>query len=362
MFGPTQTLALAALTLVLVASLPAVSGRRPWLGIGVWFAALLGAALLIARGADALGYWPRESTASSVRKYAAAQLSNADEANVLLIDGGSYAAHGVDAEVLGRELKTLGYSVRTVLLALEAANHFDRHRLYQDIGRDLSSGPRLGQNWVFLAEVHAGYDESPLAQFERNEDTARGYHYMTPANAFHAARALRSAHLARSEVENLDWKIFQRALVNTFNAGLAARLVPAEQIDASNRTPREGKGKGFRFDARRLLDEARRPGPPVPVPGWMFDVREARTKSLWEPQSSSWAYFGVPSTNVGQLRYIRSFCGSTAAPCIAPDATLIGALQKPSRWRNATHLSRQGAHIYSAWLARELDRRQLLRK
>src|SRR5688572_7905857 len=156
MLGPTETLSLAALLLVLVASLPAAGGRAAWACLMVWAAALLAAALLIARGVDALGYRVQAST-SEVRKYAEATLAAPSEPNVLLIDGASYSESGVDVKVLQQELAKLGYSTRPVRIALGGANHFERYRLYEDIAGSLDAAPRPGQRWIFLAEIHSTY-------------------------------------------------------------------------------------------------------------------------------------------------------------------------------------------------------------
>lgn len=360
MFGSTETLVIAAALLVLVASLPAASGRAAWLCLAVWGATLLAAALLFAQGADALGYRVQAST-SEVRKYAEAELAAPSEPNVLLIDGASYTESGVDVKVLRDELAQLGYSVRPVRVALGGANHFERYRMYEDLGGSVRAAPGAGQRWIFLAEIHANYDKVPLEQFERNADTSRAYHYLTASNAFYAELALRSGHGVRPSTLAQDWMVLRHALVNTFNAGLAARLVPEGKIRAANgRVHGSGKAR-YPYDAAKLLAEARSPHPTGPVPDWLFDIREPRVRALLG-QNVGWVYFGVPGTRVGQLRYIRSLCARTAAPCIAPDPALIGALGSATHWRNAGHLSAKGARVYTAWLAHELDRLGLLQR
>lgn len=360
MLGSTETLSLAALVLVLVASLPAASGRAAWSCLLVWAGALVAAALLIARSVDALGFRVQAST-SEVRKYAEAQLQAPSEPNVLLIDGASYTESGVDVKVLREELAKLGYTARPVRIALGGANHFERYRLYEDIVRSVGAGPRPGQRWIFLAEIHSTYDTNPLEQFERNRDTARAYHYLTPSNAFQAALASHGPGV-KVPPSDLDWTLFRHALVNTFNVGLAQRIVPEEKIRAvDGRVHGQSKAR-FGFDAGKLLDEARNPSPPGAVPAWVWEVREARARDVWAGHDVSWVYFGVPGTRVGQLRFIRRICAVTPAPCISPDPTLIEALGTAAHWRNAGHLSPKGALVYSAWLARELDRLGLLQR
>jgi hypothetical protein len=179
------------------------------------------------------------------------------------------------------------------------------------------------------------------------------------SNAFQAALASHTPD-AKAASNDLDWMLLRHAMVNTFNVGLAGRVVPEQKIRAANGRVRANPKARFAFDAERLLHEAEYPSPPGAVPAWVFEVREARARELWSPYGVDWVYFGVPGTRLGQLRYIHTLCGATRAPCIDPDPALIKALGTPAHWRNAGHLSQKGALVYTAWLARELDRLGLL--
>ncbi|MET0411563.1 MAG: hypothetical protein ABW217_09710, partial [Polyangiaceae bacterium] len=189
----------------------------------------------------------------------------------------------------------------------------------------------------------------------------RAYHYLTARNAFYAELAAHSGFGVRPTTFGQDWTVFRHALVNTFNAGLAARLVPESKIRASNGRVHGNRKARFAYDTAKLLEEAKTPRPPTRVPDWIFEVREARVRALLGDQVG-WAYFGVPGTRPGQLRYIRNVCARASAPCISPDPTLIAALGSATHWRNAGHLSQKGAFVYTAWLARELDRLGLLQR
>lgn len=360
MLGPTATLALGALLLVVVASLPAVAGGRVSASIAIWFGSLLAAALLIPFVPDLLGYRLAAAPLKAVMR-THAELNAASEKNVLIVSGGSYAAHGVHAETLERELRALGNSVKVSKLAVGASNHFERFRMYEDLTRAVR-GPLPGQRWVYLAEVQLDYDRSPLAQLERNQDSDRAYYYLTPLNAFFASRALGSANVDPVDVPAYYWLLMRHALVQMFNVGLDARFVPDQGVMVGRRNARRSRRKRpFQFDAKPLLKEARKPQPSVPVPGWLFDVREPREKELWSRYDAHWVYFGVPSTSPEQLRYIRSFCDATREVCISPDLALLKRLRAPS-WSDAGHMTASGAKRYSAWLARELDRAGVLQK
>lgn len=375
MLGPIGTIALGALVLVLVSSLPAVSGARVWPSLAVWFGALLATALVITGVPGRFGYRAIGAPASSVMK-ARTALSSAVEKNVLIVSGGSYAASGVDTSTLERELRALGHSVKAIKLAINASNHFERFKMFEELTR-ASAGPLPGQRWIYLAEVQVHYDRSPLAQLERNQDTARAYYYLSPLNALTASRALSSSGIDPVDVRAHGWVLLRHALIRAFNVGLDERLTASEEVvlrdrshdrDRSHnrsrsrsRSPRTDRKRSFTFDAVPLMREAHAPGPPVAVPSWLFDIREPREKAVWSRHDASLVYFGVPSTSPEQLRYIRSFCGATRETCLSPDARLLARL-KASSWKDAGHMTPRGAKRYSEWFARELDRAGVLRK
>lgn len=353
MFGMIETLAIAAGLLVVVASLPARGEADVRIGWLSYLAALLLGAVLVFRTLDATGA-QADTRPAMTRKYAAKELPKAAHKNVLLIDGGSYALNAVDVSALEKNLASLGYAAEGVKLTFSAANHFERYRVYEDIKRDLSTGPRPGQRWIFLLEAQEGYDLEPLAQLDRNLDTARAFHYVTPQNAWFAWQAQQSPGVRPSPVGGWRWGLTRHALINFFNVGVASRLVTDEDIDDWDG---ELSGGRIRFRFKGLDDviaEAGRSAPNVPVPPWLFDIREARLKSLWKSEVSSWVYFGVPSTRAEQQRYLRSFCKVSQQPCIEPDVELTTSLDKRAYWMNKGHVTRQGAAVYTEWLARRL--------
>jgi hypothetical protein len=155
--------------------------------------------------------------------------------------------------------------------------------------------------------------------------------------------------------------VVRHALVNAFNAGVVSRLVPEEEIKPVTGLAGRGQPR-FDYDFQALLRELQEPGPAIPIPPWVFEIREPREQAIWRTFDARWIYYGVPSTRPDQLRYIRSFCAVTKAPCVRPDERLIRELERPTHWRNAGHLNRNGAKIYSRWLAEELARLGVLAK
>jgi hypothetical protein len=354
--GPVATLVVAALLLVLVGALPAL----PALARGSARARLAAIVPIVAFGFGAAGVWRAFERGlvlpggfpARVVKYAATELNAASEPIVLVIDGGSYVAHGVDAKYLMDELKKHHCDVRVVRLAAAAANHFERYRMAEQVVQRLS--PRKpGQRWVYLAEVHLGYDSRPLTQFTENLDTMRSYQYTTLPNAWAAVRALQSPGVYAPDAWR--WSLFRHTLINALNVGATSRFVPEAEVLLTGGRVSPLRRYKFRFRgmARQLasLDE--------PVVGamlpWLAQVREARTRRLWRPYTSELVYFGLPSTSLEQLSYVREFCAATRHKCIAPaDAKLLRALDHAALWSDQGHMMPRAAEIYSRWLARQL--------
>jgi hypothetical protein len=358
--GSVETLVIASLVLAFAASLPAVATPLVRSGVAAYIAALLAGAALVSIILARRPY-VAPGNVSPVTKYAVAELTEPTEKNVLVIDGASYVLNGVDAQIVQDELRKLGYSARAVKLAFGGANHFERIRLHEDVTSRIPPGPRAGQRWVFLAEVMLGYDQEPLNQFFENTDSVRAFHYLNLRNAWDASRALRSEHITPIQDEDWQWRVARHAMVNAFNAGVISRMVPEEELEPVTGLASKGR-KRFKYDFKALLREARKPGPPIPVPPWVFEIREPRERAIWDTFGIEWVYFGVPSTRPEQLRYIRNFCGVAKAPCLHPDEGLIRELEASTNWRNAGHLNRNGAIIYSRWLAGEIARLGVLAK
>lgn len=364
LLGSTQILLIAALVLVLVASLPALpalTGEDAWLALPAFLGTLLAGSAAIWQGFEHSRV-AIDSLPGRVMRYAVAGLSRAEAPNVVVIDGGSFVLNGVDAPSVEKELARLGYEASVVRLAMSGANHFERYRLQQTIVQRLSRARQKGQHWVYLAEVHAGYDRSPLDQFGGNQDTSRAYQYTTLGNSWNALRALESPGVKQPLGGEYAWPLLRHTLVNAFNVGAGERYVPEDAVEM---------GAGRAFDAKpirkfrglgALIKLAKKSKVPPKMLPWLKDVRDPRTRRLWRRYLTHFVYFGVPSTQSFQLSYVKSFCAATEQPCISPDAELLADLDDRKYWRNAGHMRVPGAMIYSRWLAQRLAEAGVLKK
>jgi hypothetical protein len=347
--------------LVLVGSLPAAKKRLSWLSWPVLLLALGG-------GAWAVRTWLSQSNwvspgTSATLKYGLRQLGRADEKNVLIIDGGSYAQRGIDPVLLSRLLNNGGYSVRVVTLAMSAANHFERYQLYRDLVARLAPKTDARQRWVLLAEVQMHYDTQPLAQVSHNPDSVRNLHYLTPANTYYALVAQQDPNLARPSEDAWRWDLLRQTSINALNVGVRDRLVALDDAKVAKvGLRRSGRFSGD-FDMQGVMEEMDSPSPLHKPPRWTRRIREKRLLEVWGNRLDELVYFSVPSTRRQQLEYGKNFCDATRRPCIAPrDRKLLRSLRSPRYWKDVGHLNSAGAQRYTEWLAGRVLALQLLQK
>jgi len=368
-FGPPMgewvvenALILAAVALVVIAgSLPATAARLRPSGWLVLAAAVVAGAVAFERGRRATDYVPKSSVSSTL-KYALRRVEGAREPTLLFVDGGSLAQKGVDARLLEQELSRRGYSVRVVRLALTAANHFERLEFYRELLRRLPNVSHPGQRWVLLAEACVQYDLQPLAQFHGNRDTVRALAYLSPATAYDALSAQRDPRLDQPSEGPWRWDLARQVSINAFNVGVTDRLEPLEHVRAeSGGVPNSRDRLRERFDVGKLLEELRHLTPDPEPPKWLRRIRERRLLDVWGPRLDDIVYFGTPSTRVEQLKHVRGVCRSTTRKCIPPtDKKLYKKLDSNSLWLDEAHLNREGARIYTAWLAARLVKEGVL--
>ncbi len=355
--GLTPTLIVAAALLVVVGALPALPALPR--GLAARMAPFVP---FVTLGLGAAGVWHAfehgglmvKAFSSSVIRYASAELNEATEPFVIVIDGGSYVLNGVDTVLVMDELKKLGFSARAVRLAAGGANHFERYRMQQQLVARLRP-KKPHQRWIYLAEIHSSYDNRPITQFLENLETERSYHYTTLSNAWAAVAALRTPGI--SPTEPWRWLLFRHALVNTFSVGALSRYAPEAEIPMGGGRVSHHRPRKMRFPGtERQIRSLARPVPGLMLP-WLRDVRDKRTHELWRGYIDDFAYFGLPSTTVEQLTYVRQLCGAAPRTCIAPsDPELLASLDEAKYWRDKGHMTAKGAAIYSRWFARQLVR------
>ena len=366
-------LAATIAALLLLATIRVDGGRKNrWLVPGLLLGGLV-AVVALGLGASATGYYPG-SRALRLAKQVSIDLTDAardpDVRRIILVEGSSYTARGLDGAMLGR-LLTRGRGTKTavVQMSLDGANHFERSWLL-DIALDqLEPADRTalaGKDLTLLLEIQRGYDVAPLNGFVRNLRTWRTYAYMTPGNTWDGLRAVGSLGATAPEsMASLLPPAVEHAAVNAMGIGMARRgeqlasVKPArgyQPLKTSKRGYSHGRGMADVLAAARAMANA--PAAPVEAMPWIQDIRLPRYRAMLGDLVDSAAFFAVPSTETADLQYVRQFCAQVDdLPCIEyRDPALLKRLQRKPDWNDARHMRVSGAEKFTRWFARRYMR------
>ncbi|MFP7722467.1 hypothetical protein [Lysobacter sp. A3-1-A15] len=366
-------LAAAVAALLLLAAIRVGEGRHRRILVPSVVLGGLAMVLALGWGARASGYYP-SSRALRLAKQVSIELAEAarDPAvqRVIIIEGSSYTARGLDGSMLAR-LLTRGSGTKTavVQMSLDGANHFERSWLL-DIALDQLTRPERqaleAKEVTLLLEIQRGYDYSPLNGFVRNLRTWRTYAYMTPGNSLDGLRSVWSlGGKAPESAASLLSPAAEHAAVNAMGIGLARRgarfddtkpVHGYQPLKRSKRGYSHGDGMSQVLEAAQAMDDS--VAPPMEAVPWVKDLRVPRYRALLGNLLDSTAFFAVPSTEVADIEYVRAFCaGATDRPCIEyRDPALLKRLQRKPDWNDARHMRVSGAEKFTRWFAQRYMR------
>jgi hypothetical protein len=347
--------------LLLVGSLPTRIDAARWAGLalilGGFILGVFGVRWAIAR-LDLIAPTDISRVALASDRIAAKRVKQ----TIVVIDGGSHTARGVDGALLTKELARLGHDVTVFQLSVKGANHFERRLLHERLRDVLGSLPGIEKHRVVLMlEVEAGYDTYPLYQLDENANTDRAYAYLSPEVAYDAWRAIRRSD-GVFKGEGLEKALLSHAAINGLNVGASVRLVDASVIKrGAGYSPAQGAKKRFAFPG---VGEAKKAfaGPAGPDVRWLRRARDGWLRREWDGLEDQRIYFAPPSLAGNYTTHARGFCSRTKVPCFPGDAALLARLDKRHRWRDKGHLSEAGAKIYTRYLAGELARNKAVWK
>lgn len=366
-------LAAAVAALLLVAAIRVEKGRNRRLLVPSLLLGGLAMVVVLGWGARATGYYP-SGRALRLAKQVSIDLLEAarDPAvrSVILIEGSSYTARGLDGSMLARLLtRGSGEKTAVVQMSLDGANHFERSWLLGIALEQLTSAEMQSladKDVTLLLEIQRGYDFSPLHGFVRNLRTWRTYAYMTPGNALDGLWAAWSlGPMASESAVALLSPVAEHAAINALHIGLARRgehfadAKPVGGYQPLNRSKRgysHGSGMSDVLEAARSVEES--PAPEMAPLPWISDLRVPRYRALLGDSLDSIAFFAVPSTEKDDLEYVRAFCARmTEQRCIEyRDPALLKRLQRRPDWNDARHMRVSGAEKFTRWFARRYMR------
>lgn len=290
-------------------------------------------------------------------------LSDPATSEFFLVEGGSYSARGLDGQELQKRLSIrLKRPVKVLVVSAPGANQYERWSIVRNglalLDKETRSRFEAARITV-LMEIHANYDRRPLVQLTRNRHTDRAYAYLQPDVAWAAAQV----DHGRMEPEDRRrlWKdVFAHSAINAFNIGAALRAVPVGRVVPSRGfVPMTASAPGFRFRGMKAALQAFeektgrvRGG----LPERNIAARRERIAALLGSDSPRFIYYSVASVRPQDLIYGHAFCRKFQQfTCIDhAQSGLLKRLNAKRFWYDNGHMQKQGAKIYTRWLARRL--------
>ncbi|MCG8432718.1 MAG: hypothetical protein MJA83_01655 [Gammaproteobacteria bacterium] len=282
---------------------------------------------------------------------------------LILIEGGSSSARGLNGELLQSLLAQSGHAALVLQFSMGGANHFERHKLISRFAEEYRKLRGVGDiNVILLLEVNRSYDFSPLSQFSENKFSDVNFYYSDAENLYYAAKALWnfSKETSQSSFFSRLPPILQHILIKELNIGAAHHLKHFSEIRPFDSfRPLDETVPTFRF---YNFSKTKIPVPAeeseVPIlfpPGWL-EIREQRLFSLFEEKLGHHAFFSVPTNRAEVNTYLRIFCQIRKEEiCIdGTDNRLLSELNDRKYFYDAGHLTRLGSEIYTRWFYSKL--------
>lgn len=346
------------LVVVLFPTRQASSSRRAFLGFLIaTLVTICGIALVLHSLDFVLADVGEAIVKSQIGKLRQEQASHIPK-NLIIIEGSSQTALGVDYDAVEKQLRDAGYDVAVIQLSGAGGNHLERYTLLSRMAEEMQrEGLSTSPNTRLMLEVAPEYDENPVIFFLANKDTLRGYHYSTLSNLWFAHRSLQIAR-GNPNYAALG-AILRGALMSMFDIGLLPQMRRFDDLEpAPPFGPASRPAPNFHFRPFAADKYVRKPAPPID-PKWIrfARYRAERIRTLYGGEAARVGYFSVPTVGYDkQMRYAHSFCHwKGAGVCIdATDPSLYGALDSADDFYNRGHLSAKGAEIYSRYFAQQL--------
>jgi len=332
--------------------------RHGFLGFILGIALVSGVVALVLH----LGDFVLDSPAVSVVKtqIGVLQRDQADHVpkNLILIEGSSQTALGIDAAAIEEQLHQAGYDASVVQFSGVGGNHLERYVSLQLFAQELRRhGLALSGNTRLLLEVAPGYDRDPMRFMLNNRDTLRVYRYATLDNllfTLHSLSIMGQHYDARTREQ--VGALIQDMLVSSLDIGLLPYMRRFDAVEPSPAfVPAPTQGRFKPYDPRRFAD-----APPAGIDPRMVQFiayRSQRLQDLFGGGVTEVDYFSVPTVNnMNMLNYVHSFCAQRKpAPCIdATDPEIMAAVDLPRYFTGRDHLSIEGAAVYSRYFAQQL--------
>lgn len=276
---------------------------------------------------------------------------------MILVEGGSWSSRAVDGALLESKLREHPVDAAVVQITLPGANHFEREYILRNAADSLTADEieaLSGANVIMLREISRTYDSHPIIQLDRNLFTDRVYTYSTPARSYAMARA---ASTTGDLTAQLAIQIGQHALFNWLRVGEVSRLESLHDTDTSvGYQPLDTTQEDTFTDAipgivAGLARDGDQSYPDLP---WADVLETLGIDSFGFPVDFT-VSFELPTLRPDTSRYARWMASQTSrTTIIIDDGDLYWNLDDVGLWYDSSHLRREGAEIYTSWLAERI--------
>ena len=346
----------AALALFMAHSFRAPERSRRVVAFAWFFSAFLISTFAIRVVSEHVGV-TRPTDYDQFVAHAALQAQREPDVPLVLFVGASFTRNAIDDQELTRKLRAAGYPHRVINLSLQGASLQERDAHLWEFMQATRRAPDV----VFL-EVADEFDRDPAYVFNVAKFSDRAIEQFDPDSTFWSLKGL-----AQGQCEGLKACLTSavllktHAIMNWSNLGLLATgkgrddIRPVPAFDPQDK-PRDS----FQLDAHPIQRSLSKPTDIAPGvgPAWARLFRLDQRRKLEQAGVRRVAYYYPPVIPVGEREYVARLCAGELSdyPCIAPvDRKLLQALEGQV-WLDEKHLLRDGAEVYTAWLADQIDR------
>ncbi len=271
--------------------------------------------------------------------------------------GASFSRNGLDDEKLTADLRAKGYPHRVINLSLQGASLQERDAHLRAFMHLTGRAPDV----VFL-EVAREFDRDPTYVFQVAKFSDRAIEQMSPDAVYWSMKGLaqgqcdgKAACLKSLGLLNLH------AAMNLSNIGLLSTGEAVSDIKAlSSFDPQDTPRKTFTLELPEIEAHLiKQTGiTPSDGPAWARLFRKNQRDRLLSQGVRRVAYYYPPVLPEGDREYVAGLCAGELSdfPCIAPVDTKLLAQLNGQVWFDEKHLLRDGAEVYTDWLADQIDR------
>ncbi|WP_306250418.1 hypothetical protein [Parvularcula sp. IMCC14364] len=334
-----------------------------------------------------LGHLPQTDVGGLAKTYRMKLAQHTPDKVLIVVDGGSMAARGLDGEMVSKELTSKGVENTLIQLTFMGANHTERNFLNEYLLENLPRDHRkniINSQIVFLLEVYSGYDLNPLAKAHENVKAQRVLDYLSPERARQAYKSITENQdgmsravapftpekIRRNREIDADVKwatglrkmeifLFETGLSNFLRIGILSRR---DTMSATRGVYGYRPIKAQReFDfvpTESVLDYFSQQAPEADFArNRLIEERTPRFVRAWgDDNSARVIYFSTPTISADEVIHLNGVCSMVRARnCLTyDDPSLLASLNDKKYWRDTIHLTSEGAPVFSAWFADEL--------